>query len=303
MMSDYLTSPIGSSQGHQIGEGGSSQVKLVRDPDTGKRIAVKYFSGPNRDQATFIREVENLAALNHLCVLRIVHWALPDGSRCGQIHTEYAERGSLDRVLKGRNAGPGRDFWTATKMGIVICDIVLGMRFVHFRDVIHRDLKPSNIFVRGDGRALIGDFGSSRFTNDEGTLTGPSVTVHYAAPELFDAHAKLTPKVDVWGFGLIMYEIVSGLVVFPVSLSPFDVIRKMRSGYRPVIPSECGDYMGGLIRRCWSDDPSSRPSFDEILGEFRDRQFAILPGVDCEAIREAVDGVLLWESRTKVSQS
>jgi serine/threonine protein kinase len=177
------------------------------------------------------------------------------------------------------------------------------MRFVHFRGIIHRDLKPSNILIRSNGRALIGDFGSSRFTNDDGTLTGPSATVHYAAPELFDEHALLTPKVDVWGFGLILYEIVSGFPAFPLSLSPFDVIRQMRRGARPIRPSGCGEYMEGLITRCWSDDPSSRPSFDEILREFQDRRFAILPDVDCDEISRAVDGVLRWEVDARVSHS
>jgi serine/threonine protein kinase len=273
-------------------------VKLVRDPVTGNLIAVKYFSDPNLDKTSFIREAEILARLNHPCVLRIIHWAFPDSSGWGEIHTEFAERGSLEHILKERTTQTGRQFWTRTRMGIAICDIVLGMRFVHSRKIIHRDLKPSNILIRGNGRALIGDFGSIRFENSEGTLTAESGTVHYAAPELFDESADLTTKVDVWAFGLILYEIVSGFAVFPSSLSPFDVIRKIRRRERPVIPipEECGEYMEALIRRCWSDDPASRPSFDEILDEFRGRRFAILPGVNCDEIIGAVNGVLTWES-------
>jgi serine/threonine protein kinase len=294
-MSDYMVHPIGSSEGREIGRGGSSQVKLVRDSDTGKLRAVKCFSGLNLDKGAFIQEVESLAQLNHPCVLRIVHWALPKAPRCAEIHTEYAERGSLEAVLQERRANPANAFMTWTRLGIAICDIVLGMRFVHAQQIIHRDLKPSNIFIRGDGRALIGDFGSSRFNNDDGTVTANSGTVHYAAPELFEPNAKLTPKVDVWGFGLILYEIVSGRVVFPLSLSPFDVIRKIRSRYRPNIPIERGEYMKGLIARCWSHDPSSRPSFDEILGEFQTRQFNILNEADSDALRDAVNEVLGWE--------
>jgi serine/threonine protein kinase len=302
-MSDYVSKPIRSSQGSEIGRGGSSQVKLVRDPDTGRLTAVKFFSGPNLDRRNFIQEVQSLATLNHPCILRIINWAPPSDDRCCEIHPDYAERGSLATGLKRRRARTDNGFWTTTKSGIAICDMVLGMKYVHSRGIIHRDMKPSNIFVRDDGRALIGDFGSSRFQDDDGTLTGVCGTVHYAAPELFDADAELTPKVDVWGFGLTLYEIVSGFAVFPISLSPFDVIRKMRRGYRPVIPVECGGYMEGLIRRCWSDDPSSRPSFSEILAEFRDRQFAILPGIACEEIRRAVDDVLRWEYDARVWRS
>jgi serine/threonine-protein kinase len=105
------------------------------------------------------------------------------------------------------------------------------MRFVHLNKIIHRDLKPSNILLRSNGRALIGDFGSSRFENDDGTLTGCSGTVHYAAPELFEESGFVSRKADVFGFGLILSEIVSGFAVFPRSLEPFEAIRKMRSRY------------------------------------------------------------------------
>jgi serine/threonine protein kinase len=301
-MWDYMASPIGSSDGHEIGRGGSSQVILARDPVTGKAIAVKCFSGSNSRRTDFIREVESLAQLNHPCVLRIVRWSWPDGSRYGEIHTEFAEGGSLEAVLT-RFAKRPRTCRYMTDFGILICDIVLGMRFIHLRHIIHRDMKPSNILISGNGRALIGDFGSSRADSDYATSTGESGTVYYAAPELFDEGADWTPKVDVWSFGLILYEMMTGAPVFPISLPPFDVIRKMRRQDRPMIPDECGDYMEDLIRRCWSDDPSSRPSFDEILQEFRDLRFAILPAVDCRQLRDAVDGVLRWECDADVPQS
>jgi abelson tyrosine-protein kinase 1 len=303
MMADYLRAPIGPGGGREIGTGGSSRVRLVRDPATGKTIAVKYFSGPNLDRNGFIREVNFLAALNHPCVLRIIGWAFPEGSSCGEVHTEFAEQGSLADVLIRRQMESGGAFWTATRMAIVICDIVLGMRFVHLKRIIHRDLKPSNVLIQGNGRALIGDFGSSRLASDDATLTEQSGTVHYAAPELFDEFGELTDKVDVWAFGLILYEIVTGPAVFPLSLQPFEVIRKMRRRDRPMIPEECGQYMEGLIGRCWSEDASTRPSFEEILGEFRSRQFAILPGVDCREIAGAVEGVLLWELDARVRRS
>jgi mitogen-activated protein kinase 1/3 len=103
--------------------------------------------------------------------------------------------------------------------------MVLGLRFVHSHDLVHRDLKPSNVFIRKNGRALIGAFGSSRFKRDNRTLTAPSSTCYSAAPEVFDEDAKLTTVVDVWAFGLIVYDIFARSAAFPILLSPFDVIR------------------------------------------------------------------------------
>jgi hypothetical protein len=156
--------------------------------------------------------------------------------------------------------------------------------------------------IRRNGRALTGDFGSSRFNNDELTLTGQSTTLYYAGPSLFDEDAELAPNIDVWGLGLILYEIAAGSAVFPISLSPFGVIRQMRRQYRLAIPRECGDYMTDLICRCWSDALSSRSSFGAIVREFQACEFAILPGVDCNEIRSVIDDVLQWEFNACVWQ-
>jgi TPR repeat protein len=294
---DYRARPIGLRPGQQIGKGESSEVKVIQDPATGERIAIKYFATERFDLVSFMREVEILSALNHPCVLRIVQWSFPEGSRCAELRTEYCERESLEAVLTRMKLRPDKAFWTATRIAIIICDVVLGMRYVHGHKIIHRDLKPSNILIRGNGRAVIGDFGSSRFTRDGATLTGPSGTVHYAAPEQFDEGGELTSKVDVWAFGFILYELLTGFPVFPRSLPPFEVIRRLRSRYRPTIVTDYGDYMEGLIGRCWSHNPSSRPSFDDILRDFEVQGFALIPGVDCQAIRDVVDQVVAWELR------
>jgi hypothetical protein len=124
-MSDYLVRPIGACENPEIGRGGSSQAKFVRSPEAGNIIAVKYFSGPTLDKLSFTRKIESLAKLYHPCVLQIIHWAFPEGVRCGEIHTEVAERGSRDNLLKERKSESGRQFWTWTRIGIVLCDIVL----------------------------------------------------------------------------------------------------------------------------------------------------------------------------------
>jgi tRNA A-37 threonylcarbamoyl transferase component Bud32 len=302
MISGYLSSPIGRPIGPVIGRGGSSHVNLVQNAVTGELMALKYLRlRTDSDKISFMREVEVLTALNHPCVLRIRNWTYPRDEQCAEIYTEYAAQGSLEDVLKTGNMRRKSAFWTPTRIGIAICDIVVGMRFVHFRGIVHRDLKPSNILICRNGRALIGDFGSSRFTSDYATLTGVEATVYYAAPEMFVDTEELTPKVDVWAFGLILFEIVAGFAVFERSLAPFEVIRQLRSRHRPIIPEECGEYMDGLIRRCWSDDAAARPSFDDILREFQAREFAILPGLNCDEICGAVERVLTWECTAGMS--
>jgi hypothetical protein len=73
-ISEYLTSLIGSDAGCVIGTGGSATVSVRRDPDTGKLFAGTQFSA-RANHHIFIREVEALVQLNHLCVVRIYNWA------------------------------------------------------------------------------------------------------------------------------------------------------------------------------------------------------------------------------------
>jgi serine/threonine protein kinase len=176
------------------------------------------------------------------------------------------------------------------------------MRYIHSCGIVHRDLKPSNILIRDQWRALIGDFGSSRFVYDDGTLTPvespqPAATVHYAAPEMLEDSTDHTLKVDVFAFGLILFEILVGRPVFARSLFPMEVIRKLKARDLPAIPiDQCGSLMSNLIGRCWLKDPSSRPSFEAILCEFQMNHFRIVPGADSARITDVVLGILKWES-------
>jgi serine/threonine protein kinase len=176
------------------------------------------------------------------------------------------------------------------------------MRYIHFSGVIHRDLKPSNILLNEKGHPLISDFGSSRFEADDATPTRQDSTVHYAAPEQCLEDAALTSKVDVFTFGLLLYELLVHYPVFPQSNTPFDVIRCLRNRDLPAVPTHCGSVMQNLIPRCWLPDPGKRPSFDEILSDFRSCQFNILPNADSTEIDDFYQAIVEWERRDGIFQ-
>jgi serine/threonine protein kinase len=275
-----------------IGRGASSAVKIATDPRTGRLIAVKMIFPEDYDQEHFFREVEALMRLNHPCVCRILGWA-PRGVENGaEIQMELAENGSLAHVLKQVRSGIAPSFWSATRKGIIICGIVLGMRVVHSKGYIHRDLKPGNILINGHGDALISDFGAVRPEKSNHTLTSECGTVHYAAPECWIDDANYTSKVDVFSFGSVLYEIVTENPAFQASMCPFDVLRQLRSGEMPAVPGFCGSFMQTLIHRCWSQDPDSRPSFRRIIKEFQHAELNILPGASGSDLRRYVDAIL-----------
>jgi serine/threonine protein kinase len=96
---------------------------------------------------------------------------------------EWASNGSLSRAYRIIKTPQCPSFLKPTGLSIIICGIVLGMRFMHSRGFIHQDLKPSNILINDQGRVVIGDFGSSRNVNADITPVGGG-TLQYAAPEL-----------------------------------------------------------------------------------------------------------------------
>jgi hypothetical protein len=311
VLSDYHIVPTvptkrsSAKRGPIIGTGGSSFVTLERRTNGGEKFVIKHLFMTNCDPAQFLRELEALIKLNHPCVLRIQGFVLPNMSECdgvhsefAEIHTEFAENGSLESVLKQVKEGRIPPFWNPDGIGIIICGIVLGMRFVHSSGFIHRDLKPGNILLNGLGEALIADFGTTRPEQNDHTWTAETGSVHYAAPEQYQAEIKCTNKVDVFAFGSIVYEILVGVAVFPSSMEAFPVMRLLLKGEMPTIPDQCGSLMQKLIPRCWSMDPSKRPSFDDILNEIQAANFAIIPRAHPKTIRDFLVGILAWEARS-----
>jgi serine/threonine protein kinase len=285
-----------------IGHGASSTVLLEESPDGKEKYAIKQFYVDRFDPSQFIREVEILVKLNHPCVLRIFDYLLPQKSTTAEVRMEYAANGSLATVfdLVMRRSAPS--FWNPTGISIVTCGIVLGMRFIHSRCFVHRDLKPSNILINEHGHTLIADFGCGIDENTDRTISTDGGTVFYAAPEQF-VEDQATNKVDVFSFGLILCEILTGRQVFNEDFSIREVIQAITKGHMPPIPTKVLPAIKELISRCWSLNASDRPSFDHILLEFEKAQFRIVPDADCEAVREYVRGVRDWEQMRQYEES
>jgi serine/threonine protein kinase len=205
---------------------------------------------------------------------------------------EFAENLSLARVFGRVGLGMAPTFWTPTGKAIIICGLVLGMRFVHSKGYIHRDLKPGNILINGRGESLISDFGTVRSETYDATLTPECGTVYYSAPECFIEGASFTKNVDVFSFGSILYEIITEKAVLPPSTAPFDVIRTFRSGKMPDVPDSCGPLMQKLIPECWSENPESRPSFDRIIADFENADFQIIPEASRTEVRRYVTNII-----------
>jgi hypothetical protein len=73
-------------------------------------------------------------------------------------------------------------------------------------------------------------------------------------------------------------------------------MRLILDGKLPTVPEECGSVMQALIPRCWSMNPKQRPTFDEIIREFKAAGFRIVPGADTVKVAKYVEGIEKWEA-------
>ena len=198
----------------EIGRGGMGVVSLVERADGvyEQRAALKRLVGAGPDGARrFEQERQILAGLGHPGIARLLDGGL------GPAETPYL-------VMEYVEGEPITDYAEAHALGlddrldlfVQVCDAV---DYAHRRLVVHRDLKPSNVLVgrRDDGAAHVTllDFGIAKVLDSEaggvGTETGAHrpMTRAYAAPEQV-AGGEITTATDVWGLGVLLYELLVG---------------------------------------------------------------------------------------------
>jgi serine/threonine protein kinase len=163
---------------------------------------------------------------------------------------------------------------------------------MHSRGFIHQDLNPSNILLNAQCRALIADFGSSRSESVDIAPKSSGID-HYTAPAIH-CEDDWGGKVDIYSFGLILYEVLVGAPIFHEGERLDEIREKKRSGFVPAMAS-LGYWMSNLIQGCLRFDPDSRPSFDDIFRTCQKFNFDIVPGSDNEGVHKYVSGVTDWE--------
>ena len=198
-----------------LGEGGTGRVLLAHDGFYDREVAVKVLTvgrgAQGRDAyARFAREARVAAGLDHPNVVSVYEFN-PDGPF---LVMEYMPGGTLDDRLASALA-EGRRLPLAVVRHV--CDAILrGLEAVHRRGVIHRDLKPANVFFGATGDVKIGDFGVAHLQDLGSTLTGAMMgTLAYMAPEQITGSAKPKAPTDLYAFGCILHQLLTGEPPYP----------------------------------------------------------------------------------------
>lgn len=200
-----------------------------------EKVAVKFLLEQLRDderiRRRFIREAEILEMLSHPRIVRILNL---DPERDAFV-MEFVEGKTLSEQLKSNNLSyrsPGE----AVRFFAPLLDafdyahhvtIDLGGRIE--RGVIHRDIKPSNIIVEPDGQPKILDFGISRVSSFESTLTDPNMqmgSVAYMSPEQIVNPASVDWRSDIYSLGVNLWEMFVGKSPYP-QVTSFEVAKRV----------------------------------------------------------------------------
>lgn len=260
----------------KIGEGTTASVYLAELQ--GRKVAVKEIrvfqtanGGSTFEHAR--REFCMLSVVVHPNILQLV--GLICQSNPVRLVLEYCEGGSLFDLLHNR-----RDLVLSWAQRLkVLLDTTRAMDYLHTFEppIIHRDLKSLNLMLLHTvtdqhvcPHVKLGDFGLARV--QDAAMTQGVGTKHWMAPEVLSS-TGYTEKADIFSFAMVSYEVICSHVPYE-RLEPQQVAGKIASGRRPhfedhIDPDEVPKGLIELVRRCWEQCPSDRPTSAEISSGVR----------------------------------
>lgn len=277
-----------------LGSGSFGDVYKGTRKTKGKKIdvAIKILKNSlktSSEQVTFMREIEVLARLHHPTLLELLGFTVPMGDMPSvQISTPLMPNGSLRQVLASEYKGLAPNDWNDTKKACVAFGIAVGMAYVHKNKVIHRDLKTDNILLDEDFYPHIADFGLSKVLSQCGNqpmqMTMNRGTPLYMAPELFEGDPNYTIKVDVYAYGMLLYELCTCQLPFSdkKDLCKYTIGNYIVNNIRPTIPEDTPNSYKNLMMMCWNRNPNERPDFINIVEEASNNEKLCFPDTDLD---------------------
>ena len=271
-IAEDLQSALGSaySVDRELRGGGMSRIFVATDRSLQRQVVVKVLPpilAADINVERFRREIATAARLQYAHIVPLLsagEVTTPEGS------VPYFTMPLVEgESLRARLAGGELPMSEAVA---ILRDVAKALAFAHSHNVVHRDIKPDNVMLSA-GAASVTDFGVAKALGDAspGTVTSTGVSVGtpaYMAPEQASADPGLDYRADIYAFGVLAYEMLTGSVPFAgrspqqmlkahVTETPVDLAT-----LRPAVPPAVGE----LVMRCLAKQPADRPqTADELV--------------------------------------
>ena len=266
---DRLDASLGGSYTieRELGGGGMARVFVAREIALNRSIVIKVLPpelAAEVSEERFRREINLAARLQHPHIVPILSAGQADGLLYYTMPLVEGE------TLRSRLSREG-------ELPIVDAVRVLGcvadaVAYAHAHGIVHRDIKPENILLTGQ-YAVVTDFGVAKALGEaasETTLTGTGLaigTAAYMAPEQVAADPAIDHRADIYSFGIVAYEVLTGATPFSGRTSQQQAAAHLTQQpervalRRPAVPAALAD----LIMKCLEKRPADRPQSTEQL--------------------------------------
>ncbi|KAK9275302.1 hypothetical protein L1049_022564 [Liquidambar formosana] len=245
----------------------------------GESFALRHFFG---DIEPLNSEISSLLSLSHPNIVQYL---------CGFCNEEKNECFLVMELMTKdlcsyvkENCGPRRRIPLSIPVVVdLMLQIARGMEYLHSQKIYHGDLNPSNVLMKprnssleGYYRAKVTGFGLSsteKITPPNSQNQNDTQPVIWYAPEVLaeqeqpgsTCSLKYSEKADVYSFGMLCFELLTGKVPFEDGhLQGDKMVRNLKAGERPLFPFTSPKYLVNLTKKCWQTDPIQRPSFSSI---------------------------------------
>jgi serine/threonine-protein kinase len=221
----------------------------------------------------FLAEARLIGSLVHENIIGFYDYGEHDGRPF--LVMEYLDGESLAAAIRGWRTGDLRNKLRIARQ------ISNGLAYVHSRGIIHRDVKPDNVWIDSAGNVKIIDFGVAKTQDFSITGTGFTLgTPYYMAPEQVRGD-KPTPLVDIYAFGVLLFELVTGIRPFEGQTvnEIFDQVLHQALNLEPLKKNGIPDAVSDLIHGCTLKESGARTQdfsvvtgkIDEILRRIPER--------------------------------
>lgn len=271
-----------------LGEGGMGAVYKVADREFDRIVALKVIrpelAANSEILARFKQELVLSHQVTHRNVIRIYDLAEVQGVKC--ITMEYIDGQDLRTILNEKGK-------LSPEEGVEIAkQICRALEATHSVGIIHRDLKPQNIMQDHSGRVLVMDFGLARNLRSDGmTRTGAFLgTVEYMSPEQALGR-ELDQRSDIFAFGLIFYELLSGERPFMAESALASLVKRAQEPAKPLseLDAEIPGVLGAIVSKCLERDVTKRyQQASELLADLSDWKTPQPTKVRASDVRERV---------------